>query len=170
MRISEQAIQLLKELEGFRSAAYKDSAGVLTIGYGTTGDWITSQSKVTKEDADKLLRKHVLLCEAALSNNVKVSLDQNEFDALCCFIYNIGVQEFKESTLLELLNQAHYDKVPAQLRRWNKIKRNGIHVVDKGLVNRREKEIILWNQTPPTILQQTQNWLNNAFSLLKKIK
>lgn len=166
MYISQQGIDLLKELEGFCAEAYKDSGGIWTIGYGTTGDWITDQSKITKEDAEKLLRHDIARCETALQNNVKVHLDQTEFDALCCFIYNVGVQAFKDSTLLKIVNQAHFDQVPAQLRRWNKVKGE----INKGLINRREKEIELWNQPSPTILQQTKTWFNHALNVIKTIK
>jgi lysozyme len=52
----------------------------------------------------------------------------------------VGTQAFKSSTLLKKLNQGLYDEVPAQLRRWNKA---GGKVI-QGLINRREKEIVLW--------------------------
>jgi lysozyme len=68
-------------------------------------------------------------------------LNQNQFDALVSFAFNVGDGAFRSSTLLRLLNQGQYDQVPAQLRRWNMD--NG-HVV-QGLINRRNKEIALWN-------------------------
>ena len=78
--------------------------------------------------------------EAAVNDGVQVALNQNQFDALVSFAFNVGRQGFKSSTLLKKLNQGLYDEVPAQLRRWNKTGGNVI----QGLVNRREKEIALW--------------------------
>jgi lysozyme len=76
-----------------------------------------------------------------VNESVTVPLNQNQFDALVSFSFNVGDNAFRGSTLLKLLNQGQYDQVPAQLRRW--VRDNG-HVV-QGLINRREKEIVLWN-------------------------
>jgi lysozyme len=79
--------------------------------------------------------------ERTVNEAVTVPLNQNQFDALVSFTFNVGNGAFRGSTLLKLLNQRQYDQVPTQLRRW--VMDNG-HVV-QGLVNRREKEIALWN-------------------------
>ena len=77
---------------------------------------------------------------------VKVPLNQNQFDALVSFVFNVGNNAFRDSTLVKVLNAGHFDQVPTQLRRW--IRDNGKIV--KGLINRREKEIALWN-TPISV-------------------
>jgi len=77
------------------------------------------------------------------------NINQNQFDALVSFVFNIGGHAFRESTLLKKLNAGEYDQVPDQLRRWIY---SGGKVV-KGLINRREKEIERWN-TPDSEEQQ----------------
>jgi lysozyme len=88
-----------------------------------------------------LLSQDVKPAEQSVNNGVKVSLNQNQFDALVSFTFNVGGGAFSSSTLLKVLNQGQYDQVPDQLRRWTK---SGGRTV-QGLVNRRENEIKLWN-------------------------
>jgi lysozyme len=68
------------------------------------------------------------------------SLNQNQFDALCCFTFNVGLDAFTKSTLLRVINEGMLDQVPTQMRRW--IFDNGVKVA--GLQNRRDKEILIW--------------------------
>lgn len=138
--------ELVKRWEGFRSEAYQDPVGVWTIGYGTTkgvkpGMWIT------REQADALLDRDLEWARRAVEEGVKVPLSPHQKAALVSLTYNIGETAFKRSTLLKLLNRGDYAAVPAQIRRWN---RAGGKVL-KGLVNRREDEVRVWN-TPSTIL------------------
>jgi lysozyme len=153
--MSEHGLELLKQWEGFKNTVYKDSAGLDTIG---VGHLITSSEKssgtitingvavqyangLTDQQVLDLLSQDVQPAEQAVNNGVKVALDQNQFDALVSFTFNVGVGAFTSSTLLKVLNQSQYDGVPDQLRRWNKA---GGQVV-QGLVNRRENEVKLWN-------------------------
>jgi len=87
------------------------------------------------------LSQDVRPAEQTVNNGVKVALNQNQFDALVSFTFNVGGASFNGSTLLKVLNQGQYAQVPDQLRRWNKA---GGKVV-QGLVNRRENEVKLWN-------------------------
>lgn len=87
-----------------------------------------------------LLSQDLEPAEKGVNSKVKVSLSQNQFDALVSFTFNTGIQAFAGSTLLKILNQANYAGVPDQLRRWVHA---GGKVID-GLVNRRENEIKLW--------------------------
>jgi len=88
-----------------------------------------------------LLKQDMTPAAQVVTNKVTVPLNQNQFDALTSFTFNVGGAAFSGSTLLKLLNQGQYDEVPPQLRRWNKA---GGKVV-QGLINRRENEIKLWN-------------------------
>jgi lysozyme len=97
-------------------------------------------SSITKEEAEILLKKDLQPREKSLNILVKVNINQNQFDALMSFIYNIGVANFKQSTLLKFINDRLFDKVPDQFRRWKYINK----VVSKGLLKRREEEIKLW--------------------------
>lgn len=155
MQMSEHGLELIKQWEGFKPDVYKDSAGLPTIGVGhlitkseqTTGEIVIGGLPVqyanglTGQQVLDLLSQDVQPAEQAVNNGVKVALDQNQFDALVSFTFNVGVGAFTSSTLLKVLNQSQYDGVPDQLRRWNKA---GGKVV-QGLVNRRENEVKLWN-------------------------
>lgn len=129
-------IKLIKEFEGLSLTAYKDIVGVWTIGYGHTKTAVEGM-RITAAGAEFLLRADLEWVEGVISNNVKVPLKQNEYDALASLIYNIGGPAFKRSTLLRLLNNGA-DKVDVanEFLRWNKA---GGKVV-KGLTNRRERE------------------------------
>ena len=106
--------------------------------------------------------------ERCVWETAKVPLKDNQFDALVIFCYNISTPEndfyeYKNSTLLKLLNLGKYEEVPNQLRRWNKTTINGKIVVSEGLNRRREKEIQLWNNQYPQT-QQPQSLLNKVLS------
>lgn len=155
MQMSEHGLELLKQWEGFKPDVYRDSAGLPTIGVGhlitkseqTTGEIVIGgvpaqyADGLTDQQVLDLLSQDVEPAEQAVNNGVKLELDQNQFDALVSFTFNVGVGAFTGSTLLKVLNQGQSDQVPDQLRRWNKA---GGQVV-QGLANRRENEVKLWN-------------------------
>ena len=143
-------MNLLKKWEqgpkgGFSPVIYPCSAGKNTIGYGHV---ITDNDKIippiTEKQADDLLKQDIKTAENAVNLLVKIPLTQNEFDALVCFVFNVGVGSFQKSTLLLFLNKKLMDKIPNQLKQWNKITVNGIKKVSNGLVNRRQEEVKLF--------------------------
>lgn len=136
MKTSDKGLILIKSFEGFRGRAYKCPAGVWTIGYGHTGPEVKSGSVITEWQGGELLKKDVARFEKAIDNVVKVPLNQNQFDALVSFVFNIGEGAFGKSTLLKLLNAKDYTGAAAQFPRWNK----GGGKVLPGLVNRRAAE------------------------------
>jgi lysozyme len=140
MHISGRGLEVLKRFEGLQLKAYLCPAGVLTIGYGSTGAHVKMGMEITPAEAEKLLLDDVARFERAVNKLVKVPLTQGQFDALVCFSFNIGVGAFEKSTLLSVLNMGRHGEVISQFKRWNKVKG---HVVN-GLVNRREAEIGLW--------------------------
>lgn len=154
MKTSGNGKKLLIEWEGLKTSPYKDSGGALTIGVGhllTADEKLTGLIRIndelvsfydglTEEQCMRLLEQDLKRFERVVNNHVKVTLSQNQFDALVSFAFNVGVSAFKNSTLVRLLNQGHYDKVPEQLMRW--VKDNGRTV--QGLINRRRKEAELW--------------------------
>ena len=155
MQMSPHGLELLEQWEGFKTTVYKDSAGLPTIGVGhlltkselssgkitINGVPVSYENGLTEQQVTDLLAQDVQPAAAAVNNNVKVPLDQNQFDALVSFTFNVGIGAFTSSTLLKVLNQGQYDEVPTQLLRWT---RAGGQVV-QGLVNRRNNEIKLWN-------------------------
>ena len=138
--ISWSGVDFIKNWEGCKLRAYLCSANVWTIGVGHT-QGVTPGMTITQSEANKLFLKDINLFEQAVSKSVKVSLNQNQFDALVSFCFNVGVGAFKGSTLLRVLNQGNYTEAANQLLRWNKV---GVNIVP-GLVNRRraEKELFL---------------------------
>jgi lysozyme len=155
MRISQNLKSLLAAWEGVFKRVYLDSAGLATIGIGhlltrselTSGKIISSdetihyQNGIIEQQCWDILEDDMRDAEETIDKSVKVPLTQNQFDSLVSFAFNIGDHAFWMSTLLKLLNAGLYEQVPGQMRRWNKV--NGRIV--QGLVNRREKEIELWN-------------------------
>lgn len=155
MQMSEHGLGLLEKWEGFELNVYKDSAGLPTIGVGhlltkselssgkivLNGVPVPYSDGLTNQQVLDLLGQDVKPAELAVNNGVKVALNQNQFDALVSFTFNVGVGAFTSSTLLKVLNQQQYTAVPTQLLRWV---RSGGQVV-QGLVNRRQNEISLWN-------------------------
>lgn len=145
MKTSEKGIELLKVLEegkSFSSKSYICSAGKRTIGYGHVilpDDNIIEP--ITEEQAEDILEKDVSAAENAINKYVKVPLTQNQFDALVCFVFNIGRTNFKTSTLLKFINEQLWDKIPKQFMRWVYHDKKLI----KGLENRRKIEVRLWN-------------------------
>ena len=141
MKTSQKGLTLIKKFEGFSDKEYICPAGKPTIGYGhvilPNEDF---QQPMTKKEAEILLKKDLEPRELALNKFLKVKITQNQFDALMSLIYNIGVANFKQSTLLKFINDRLFDKIPDQFRRWKYINK----VASKGLLNRREEEIKLW--------------------------
>lgn len=162
MRASEDALALIRRWEGLRLRGYECVAGVPTIGYGTTGPDVKVGMMITEEEADRRLRVVVDQVAAAVTDSLRVKINQHQFDALVSFTYNAGVTAFRSSTLLKLLND-NTDKhiVAAEFARWNKV--NGKPI--EGLTRRRaaEKELFLTKQLHPamasSILATQDTWL-----------
>lgn len=90
MRISENGLNLIKEFEGCRLEAYRDPAGVLTIGYGHTHG-VQEGMRITQETADEYLRDDCVAAEKNVNGfDAKYHWNQNQFDALVSFAFNLG--------------------------------------------------------------------------------
>ena len=139
MNISKEGLALIKRFEGCELKAYRCPANVLTIGYGVTKN-VTEDMEITQQEADDMLDEELIEYTGYINDMVKVPLAQSQFDALSAWIYNLGPTNFKDSTLLKVLNEEKYAEVPQQIKRWNKA--NG-QVLD-GLVRRREAEALLF--------------------------
>lgn len=108
MSIPLEAISLVKASEGCKLKAYRCPAGVLTIGYGTTGQWITPTSVITRKQAENLLSQELLRCASAVLRLTKVPLNDNQFAALIDFVYNLGAGRYQASTIRSKLNRHDY--------------------------------------------------------------
>ena len=127
--------EFIHRWEGLRLAAYLDTGGVWTIGWGHTGT-AKPGMVITKEQAEELFRKDVKWAEDAVNRYTNVPLTQYQFDALVSFTFNVGANAFRKSTLLRMLNEEDYDGAADQFLRW--VYDNGRRI--QGLVNRRESE------------------------------
>lgn len=145
-KTSAKGLKLIQEFEGFRTKPYLCSAGVPTIGWGSTryedGTAVKLSDKaITKERADQMLYNDLKSFERTVNSSVKVPITQNQFDALVCFTYNVGSNAFKTSTMLKLINAKKYKEAALQFARWNKA--GGKEVA--GLTRRRLAESTLFN-------------------------
>lgn len=139
MQISQRGIDALKEHEGLRTRAYRDVAGVWTIGYGTIkikGKPVEAGMTCTLQEAEEWLRDDLAWAQTAVNRLVKVGLTQSMYDALVSFVYNVGESAFARSTMLRKLNTGDYAGAAEQFDRW--IFAGGKPV--RGLVNRRRVE------------------------------
>jgi len=158
MKLSQHGEKLIKSFEGLRLTAYRDVAGVWTIGYGSTcyhdGRSVKPGDKLTSEvQASAIFVNTLGQYENAVNSYVKAPLTQNQFDALVSFTYNEGTHALKESTLLKKLNAKDCQGAADQFLVWNKITdpRTGQKVVCDTLTERRATERHLFLSTQPTL-------------------
>jgi len=143
-KINSEGLALIKQWEGLRTTAYKDAVGVWTIGYGHTSaagtPYVQMGLKITSRDAENILARDLRQYERAVEEAVKVALNDNQFAALVSFTYNVGIGNFRKSTLLKKLNAGDYEAVPLELAKWTRAGKKHL----KGLANRRAAEAGLW--------------------------
>jgi len=146
MKTSKECIEMIKKFEGCCLTTYKCSAGVFTIGYGHTGADVTDGMIITLDHAEKLLIADLKKFEQIVSFMVKVPLNQNQFDALVSWTYNLGAGNLSSSTMLKELNVGHYDAVPVQIKKWIYSGKKAL----LGLVKRRDEESQLFAMPVPS--------------------
>lgn len=135
MQYSLDGLHLTERFEGCRLEAYRDSVGVLTIGYGHTAG-VKEGDTCTQEQAERWLQEDIQAAANAVNKYVNVSLTQGEFDALVDFTFNLGSGSLQHSTLLRLLNSGDPEDAAKEFERWDKA---GGKVV-AGLLRRRQAE------------------------------
>ncbi|TQJ97163.1 MULTISPECIES: lysozyme [unclassified Achromobacter] len=142
---------LLMDFEGWRPTAYDDPAGFCTIGYGhlisksackdsTLGNF---SKPLSVSDGRLLLETDTQSAREAVHSLVTKPISENQFSALSSFAFNVGKKNFKNSTLLVLVNQEKHDFAAQEFNRW--IKANG--TILKGLKDRRSCESKLYAGT-----------------------
>lgn len=146
-RTSAGGIERIKMHEGFRADVYLDQAGKPTIGYGhliRAGE--SFPAAITEARARELLAADLGSAEAAVNALVTVRITQAQFDALVSFVFNVGTEAFRTSTLRRLLNAGDYAGAADQFKRWNKVRIGGQIVASEGLSNRRADEAAQFTQ------------------------
>ena len=139
MKTSSKGISLIKRHEGLRLRAYLCPAKVWTIGYGHTRS-VKSGDVITQAQADELLRADISEVEQVVIKE-RLNINQNQFDALVCFVFNVGSVQFKGSTLLRMIKANPADlRINAEFGKWIYSKGK----VLPGLVLRRKDESELY--------------------------
>jgi Phage-related lysozyme (muraminidase) len=146
LHISPAGLDIIKEFEGWYPKAYKDPVGVWTIGWGTTGIDAQPGRVITKDQGTEFLRRDLLEVEDQIKAVVKVALNQYQFDALCSFVYNVGIGNLTKSTLLKLINRGQFDAAAGQFGLYNhaRDRATGKYIVLPGLTRRRAEEAALF--------------------------
>jgi lysozyme len=145
-KVSKEALELIKKFEGFCAQPYLCPANVPTIGYGATfyedGTKVkVSDPAISEERATQLLQNVLKTFEKHVDSYARDDITQQQFDALVCFAYNVGVGALKSSTLLKLVNTNPSDpQIKNEFLKWNK----AAGKVLKGLTRRREAEATLY--------------------------
>jgi lysozyme len=142
-------LALTEQFEGCRLTAYQDVAGVWTIGYGHTGPEVSTGLTITKDQAAQLLQNDVASAAACVNQAVALALNQDEFDALVDFVFNIGRGAFQGSTMLRDLNSGDFADAAEQFDKWDHA---GGKVV-AGLLRRRQAEQALFEEGDNTETQ-----------------
>lgn len=146
MKPSQKAVHLIKTFEGFSANAYLCPANVPTIGYGATswgnGHRVKMGEVISMATAEKLLMVDLEKRAKALEG---LNLNQNQFDALISFVYNLGVGAFKGSTLFRKVQQNPQDAtIRQEFMKWNKARVGGKLIELRGLTRRRDAEANLY--------------------------
>lgn len=142
-QVSRAAIELIQRFEGYRSKAAQLPDGRWTIGYGHT---LTARegAQVTPDDAEALLIYDLIAVAHAVNENSYTPLTQNQFDALCAFAFNIGVESFRRSAVLRRVNEGQLLQAACAMELWRKADFEGERIVIDALVRRRAAEKTLF--------------------------
>jgi lysozyme len=142
---SNNGLSLTEQFEGCKLTAYQDQVGVWTIGYGHTGHDVAAGLTITQDQAQNLLAQDVTSAAACVNKSVTVALNQNQFDALVDFVFNLGAGAFLSSSLLRDLNAGNFTAAAAQFNAWD----HAGGVVVPGLLRRRQAETALFTTPMP---------------------
>ena len=135
MKASYTSYELVKRYEGCRLTPYMDMVGIWTVGYGSTTEVVPGE-RISQAEAEDRLQEDMEIAEACVNGAVTSTLTQNQFDALCSWVFNLGCKRFRESTMLAKINAGEWDQAAIELRKWDMA--GGRHV--DGLMRRRRDE------------------------------
>jgi len=141
--VSQIAINLIKEYEGFKDYAYIDTDGTPVIGYGLSrigGIPVQIGDRISTTQADAALNSHLREIHRELDKVIKVKLSDRQLSALASISYNVGVDSIKTSTLVKKINAQDYSGAADEFLRWDKANLQGALVQLPGLTRRRTAE------------------------------
>jgi len=154
MQVNQSTVDLVKRWEGFKAEAYLCPANVWTIGYGTTsragiGVTVTRGMRTTQAEAERWLRMGLERFADQIRPAITAPINENQFGAFVSLAYHIGPGAFRGSSALRHFNAGDTARAAAAIKLWNKATINGKRQVQRGLVNRREDEVRLFNTPAP---------------------
>jgi lysozyme len=141
-RYSQEGFALTKQFEGCKLTAYADQGGVWTIGYGHTGPAVHAGLTMTQAEVDSCLEGDLASAVACVNKLVTANINQNQFDALVDFVFNLGCGSLRTSQLLREVNSGNFDAAAAQFQRWAHVG----SVLVPGLLRRRQAEAALFSK------------------------
>ncbi len=147
LRTSRAGLDLIKSFEGFRDAAARLPDGRWVIGHGhvrSAREGLT----ISEKDAEDLLTQDLLPVESAINSLVFTPLNQNQFDALASLVFNISVERFRDSAVLQFLNAGDFLSAAGAFDIWRKVRINGRSMVMDALVRRRTVEKAMFLEHP----------------------
>jgi len=144
LKTSVAGRKFIEQWEGLFLHTYNDGVGKPTIGFGHTTEagppHVHYGMTITAAQADEILAADLASVEADVRRLVKVRLNQNQFDALVSFTFNLGAGNLRRSNVLRAVNGEHFHEVPADMMAWD----HGGGRVMLGLVRRRRAEGLLF--------------------------
>lgn len=148
MHAGPAAYAIIRQFEGLRLDAYCCSAGVPTIGYGST-ERVQLGMKISLAKAEERLRKDVAVSEEAVRRLLRIGVNQNQFDALVSFVFNLGAPALAQSSLLKRLNAGDMGAAGGEFAKWVFARDPKTKQMVKlpGLVKRRAEEARLFLST-----------------------
>jgi len=152
-KVSREFIDKIKKDEGFESLPYKCHAGVWTIGYGTTryanGKKVSeTDNEITRLEAEQHLLNHLSKVEIIVDNLLRDDLNQNQFDAVCDFVYNAGTTYIDKKGIKRFYNLFKninsYMTKGELTKYWSNLAITGGGKKLNGLITRRKYEVDLF--------------------------
>ncbi|MEK6733682.1 MAG: lysozyme [Pseudomonadota bacterium] len=140
MKASIQAYQLIKNFEGLKLRSYSCPGGYKTIGYGHLVR-NNNLDEINETQAEKLLTQDICEAEKSVLRNIQVKLNQNQFDALVSFVFNLGGATLQRSSLKQKINRHEDENICKEWMRF--VYSGGIKL--QGLVRRRQEELEMFN-------------------------
>jgi lysozyme len=137
---SPTGLALTRRFEGCRLTAYQDQAGVWTIGYGHTGPDVHPGLTITADHAETLLAADIARAATCVNRAATAPINQNQFDALVDFVFNLGNAALGSSRLLRLVNAGDFPSAAREFLHWN----HAAGKVMPGLTRRRQAEATLF--------------------------
>lgn len=143
MKTSRDGLEFIKRFEGLQEKAVKLSDGSWSVGYGHVRS-AHEGKEVSEKDAEALLQYDLQEVEEVINSQVLTPLNQNQFDALVSFAFNIGLESFEQSELLGSLNEGQLLRAAESMEQWRKARVGGKLLVVDALVRRRAAEKALF--------------------------